>query len=193
MNLIYDEYPDTVILNGKEREIVTDFKDWLRFVDMIKDDSLSNDEKMQIMLAFYLEEIPLKDSGEAHKPLEEFFCMIGADDDKQPDDELEDFPDDKPAVKQLYDFRFDARYIISGFWHDYHIDLTTADMHWWKFRILLDGLSADTEFKQRVMYRNTDVSQIKDTKERGRILRIQRMIAIPQPKPTDFEIGDIFC
>lgn len=193
MNLLYDKYPDTVILNGREYGIVTEFKDWLRFVDMVKDDSLSDGEKVEIMLSFYLEEIPAAEQGHAHKPLEGFLCMAGADAPVYEDREPVDFPDEIPPGKPLYDFCFDARYIIAGFWHDYRIDLTTTDMHWWKFRILLDGLSAETEFKQRVMYRNTDTSQIKDTKERSRILRIQRKIAIPQPKPTDFEIGDLFC
>lgn len=101
---------------------------------------------------------------------------------------------DKELVqpKQLYDFVFDAKYIISGFWQDYGIDLTETDMHWWKFRILLDGLSSGTEFKQRVMYRNTNTADIKDVKERQRIQRIQRAIAIPQPAPSDDEIGGMF-
>lgn len=103
------------------------------------------------------------------------------------DEELE------PVIpKPLYDFAFDAKYIISGFRQDYKIDLTETDMHWWKFRILLDGLSSGTEFKQRVMYRNTNTADIKDVKERQRIQRIQRAIAIPQPAPSDYEIGDMF-
>ena len=197
MNLIYDQYPHTVVLNGTEREIVTDFKDWLRFVDMLKAEELSNEEKFQTMLNFYFDELPAGDLIGAFKPLEGFFRMDGAykkEPDTGNDGNHEELPgDERPAVKPLYDFSFDAGYIISGFWHDYRIDLTTAHMHWWKFRILLDGLSSETEFKQRVMYRNTDASQIKDSNERNRILRIQRRIAIPQPKPTDFEIGDMFA
>ena len=30
MNLLYEAYPESVNLYGVEREIVTDFKDWLR-------------------------------------------------------------------------------------------------------------------------------------------------------------------
>ena len=65
-------------------------------------------------------------------------------------------------------------------------------MHWWQFGILLDGLSEKTEFKQRVMYRNTNTAGIKDVKERQRIERIQRAIAIPMPAPTDEEMGAMF-
>ena len=38
MNLLYEAYPESVNLYGVEREIVTDFKDWLRFIDMIRCD-----------------------------------------------------------------------------------------------------------------------------------------------------------
>lgn len=189
MNLIYDRYPDTVMLNGKRREIVTDFKDWLKFVDLLKDDEYGPEEKFESILLFYLDPLSDADQSNACKPLIDFFKMVEADDTSYQGD----YEDEEPQnVKPLYDFRYDARCIIAGFWHDYRIDLTKIHMHWWKFRILLDGLSADTEFKQRVMYRNTDASRIKDVEERNRILRIQRNIAIPQPVPSDDEIGGMF-
>ncbi len=192
MNLLYEAYPESVNLYGVEREIVTDFKDWLRFIDMIRCDGLSQDEKMTLMMEMYLENIPHWQWGDAHEPLMSFFrmdeCTIETGGEPEgTDEELE------PVIpKPLYDFAFDAKYIISGFRQDYKIDLTETDMHWWKFRILLDGLSSGTEFKQRVMYRNTNTADIKDVKERQRIQRIQRAIAIPQPAPSDYEIGDMF-
>lgn len=192
MNLLYETFPETVKLYGVEREIVTDFKDWLRFIDMIRCDGLNQDEKMALMMEMYLDDIPHWQWGDAHKPLMSFFRM---DDSITETDKAPENVDEEPELvipKPLYDFAFDAKYIISGFWQDYKIDLTETDMHWWKFRILLDGLSSGTEFKQRVMYRNTDTADIKDTKERQRIQRIQRAIAIPQPAPSDYEIGDMF-
>lgn len=191
MNLIYDRYPNTVMLNGKKREIVTDFKDWLRFVDLLKDEEYGPEAKFESILLFYLSPLPITEQAGAFKPLIDFFKMAEAEmGNQQP--EYEEEYGETPVIKPLYDFQIDASCIISGFWHDYRIDLTRAHMHWWKFRILLDGLSVDTEFKQRVMYRNTDASRIKDIEERNRILRIQRKIAIPQPAPSDDEIGGMF-
>lgn len=188
MNLLYDDFPDSVVLNGTKRNIVTDFKDWLRFVDLLRDEECGPDDPFRIMLDFYLEEVPMQERAFAYDPLLAFFRM----DETKKTAMLANGVDIGRRPKQLYDFRFDGSYIISGFWHDYRLDLTKAHMHWWKFRILLDGLSSETEFKQRVMYRNMDVSQIKEANERSRILRIQREIAIPQHKPDDFEIGDVF-
>lgn len=191
MNLIYDRYPNTVMLNGRKREIVTDFKDWLRFVDLLKDEAYGPEAKFESILLFYLKPLPIEEQSSAFKPLIDFFKMSEAELENLQAKYEEEY-DGSPVIRPLYDFQFDAQCIISGFWHDYRIDLTKAHMHWWKFRILLDGLSSNTEFKQRVMYRNTDTSRIKDVEERKRILRIQRKIAIPQPVPSDDEIGGMF-
>ena len=165
MNLLYEAFPETVKLYGVEREIVTDFKDWLRFIDMIRCDGLSQDEKMTLMMEMYLDDIPHWQWKDAHKPLMRFFrmdkCAIETGDEPESVDE-----ESEPVIpKPMYDFAFDAKYIISG---------------------------SGTEFKQRVMYRNTNTADIKDVKERQRIQRIQRAIAIPQPAPSDYEIGDMF-
>ena len=190
MNLLYDPFPCAVELHGVDQKIVTDFKDWLRFIDMLRCDGLNQSEKAQMMMEMYLSEIPNWQWGMAHEPLLRFFRM--EEDTVEPKLNSEYVDKELVQPKQLYDFVFDAKYIISGFWQDYKIDLTETDMHWWKFRILLDGLSSGTEFKQRVMYRNTNTANIKDVKERQRIQRIQRAIAIPQPAPSDYEIGDMF-
>ena len=185
MNFIYEPYPETVILNGRSRRIVTDFKDWLRFYDMLRDPELETVDKFEIICSFYLDPLVPADMDSLHKPLIDFFKMKYEEKD-------EEKPDSDKRSKPLYDFKFDAPYIISGFLRDYGIDITKVSMHWWKFRLLLEGLSSDTEFKQRVMYRNTDTGQIKDTAERRRIEKIKRAIAIPEPIPTDDEIGDLF-
>ena len=193
MNLIYDDFPSSVMLNGVERKIVTDFKDWIRFADMLRDEALGLEDKVEYILDFYMDELPASDWAAAVKPLLDFFKMIAADPDNAPDTGIPENVPELVEKKALYDFAFDARYIIAGFLHDYGIDITAVNMHWWRFRILLDGLSADTEFKQRVMYRNTNASKIKDVNERQRIQRIQRSIAIPQQhKPDDYEIGGMF-
>lgn len=188
MNLIYDPYPNRVTVARHEYEIITDFKDWLRFVDMLKDPAVTEQDKLLIMLGFYVDDLPPTMLSMAYRPLIDFFSMKEAESTGA--NEAEEIP--PTAKKALYDFNQDARYIIAGFWQDYRIDLTETNMHWWKFRILLDGLSEKTEFKQRVMYRNTNVNEIKDITERNRILRIQRSIAIKQGKPDDFEIGGMF-
>ena len=98
------------------------------------------------------------------------------------------------SEKELFSFRIDYPYILSGFLRDYGIDLDTVKyLHWWKFRMLFDGLSEDTEIKQRIMYRGINLSEIKDKEERKRISKIQRSIQLPAEELTDYEIGNAFA
>ncbi len=189
INLLYDPYPCSVSILGTDKRIITDFRDWLRFYDMLRDEDGTDQEKMDILLKYYLDPLSLLEIMHAKEPLIGFFNMTAAKDEKRRTEE-----DISARRKLLWDYRYDAACIIADFYHDYRIDLTARRlrMHWWKFRILLEGLSSETEFKQRVMYRNTDTGQIKDARERSRIQKIQRAIAIPQPEVTDFEVGDMF-
>ena len=59
--------------------------------------------------------------------------------------------------------------------------------------MLFDGLSEDTEIKQRIMYRGINLSEIKDKEEKKRISRIQNSIRLPMEELTDFEIGNAFA
>ena len=108
----------------------------------------------------------------------------------QGNEETENYDSKK---KELYSFSIDYPFIFSAFLKEYGINIRTIPyMHWWEFRMLFDGLSDDTEIKKRIMYRNTDLNEIKDKEERKRIEKIQRMIRLPGDELNDFDIGDAF-
>ena len=96
--------------------------------------------------------------------------------------------------KNLFSFSIDYPYILSAFLRDYGIDLIDIKyLHWWKFRMLFDGLSEDNEIKKRIMYRGIDLSEVKDPEEKKRIQKIKKLIELKQEELTDFEIGDAFA
>ena len=74
MNLLYDAYPKSVVLCGRTLDIITDYKDWLRFYDMMRDLECSEKEKLETLLQFYLTPVPAEAVSEMHKPLIDFFC-----------------------------------------------------------------------------------------------------------------------
>ena len=90
-----------------------------------------------------------------------------------------DIPSNSPTWTQYtYDFTEDANAIHADFMREYHIDLTTADMHWWRFMALLDGLISPT-FTRRVEIRTKDLSGMK-SKERAQWLKARNAFAINQ-------------
>lgn len=188
MNFFYEAFPDSVHIRGEEVAIITDFREYIRLLDMLKCEELNAMQKMALLSQYFLDEIEI--DKEAISALTAFVVM-DFDSDK---DSEEDEPDQHGPSKNLFSYGIDYPFILSGFLRDYGIDLETVEyLHWWKFRMLFDGLSEDTEIKQRIMYRGINLSDIKDKDERKRISRIQKRIQLPMEELTDYDIGNAFA
>lgn len=188
MNILIDKFPESVKVNGKNYPVETDFREWIRFVKLVEDESVPWEMKAQLMMQWYNDDIP-DDVGAAIEALGDFLAM------KQTVEEYDGDIANKNQ-KQVYSFDEDMIWIYSAFRESYGIDLQNVSyMHWWEFQTLFIGLPESTEIKQRIMYRNTDLSEIKDKNERKRIKKIQDAVALKKKrkKITDYEIGDMFA
>ena len=160
----------------------------------LKCEELNDTQKTELLSEYFLDEILIDE--EAIAALTEFVLM-DTEEKKTEEDPSEDQKDQEEqdgSQKNLFSYEIDYPFILSGFLRDYGIDLETVDyLHWWKFRMLFDGLSEDTEIKQRIMYRGINLSDIKDQDERKRVSRIQRKIQLPMEALTDYDIGNAFA
>lgn len=201
MNVFYEELPKTLKINGEEYPIITDFREWIRFSDMLKAD-IPSECKVEFLADMFLEEVPNlyteEDMEEVMDAITAFLSLSGIEfpdkysDELDSEEQLEEMECDGEAKKAIY-YEQDAPYIISAFWREYQIDLLSVpDMHWWKFRMLLDGLSEESQIKKRIYWRTCDVSKM-DKKERMEILKIRRSITIPEEEyVSDEDIGNAF-
>jgi hypothetical protein len=85
------------------------------------------------------------------------------------------------------DYIEDMPYIEASFMSDYQIDLESTDMDWQKFNKLINGLSnsdmGNCCILNRVRnIRNYDVSEIKDRKEKEKIMKAKEMVALKKYK-----------
>jgi hypothetical protein len=85
------------------------------------------------------------------------------------------------------DYIEDYDYIEASFMSDYHIDLSTTKMHWWKFSKLINGLSnselGNCCILNRIRnLRNYDTSKIEDAKEKKKIEDAKRAVALNKDK-----------
>lgn len=188
MNFFYEAFPDTIEIHGEDVAIITDFREYIRLLDMLKCDELNSYQKRNFLEDYFLDEITIDD--DAIDALTEFVVMdLVGDEDAEDSDSGQ-----SESKKNLFSYEIDYPFILSGFLRDYGIDLETVEyLHWWKFRMLFDGLSEDTEIKQRIMYRGIDLSDIKDKDERKRIAKIQRRIQLPAEALSDYDIGNAFA
>lgn len=184
MNLFYEELPMSVMVHGKTVRIRTDFRDYIRLLDMLKDKDVKPMDKLLILREYFLDDIEITQFS-----IDALCDFMSAD-----------FSDREASQtgtgrrKNLFSFSIDYPYILSAFLRDYGIDLIDIKyLHWWKFRMLFDGLSEDNEIKKRIMYRGMNLNEIKDPEERKRIRRIQKVIELKQEELTDFDIGDAFA
>ena len=190
MNLFYEDYPTVLTVEDEFVPIITDFREYIKLLDMLNDEEVNGYEKMLFLRQYFLKEP--KNMDEAISRLTDFVSMQELNDvhtEESGEGEATDVEEPKP----LFSFALDYPYILSGFWQDYGIDVSEIRyLHWWKFRQLFDGLSEKTEIKQRIMYRSIDLSTIKDKDERKRIEKIQRSIKLPESELTEYDIGNAF-
>ena len=192
MNLFYEEYPKALEVHGEFYPIITDFREYIRLLDMLKCKELNEIQRIMILGEYFLTDISIDQ--EAIHALTGFVTMDLKEKENNSDSEEEGEGQEETEKKNLFSYEIDYPYILSGFLRDYGIDLKTVEyLHCWKFRMLFDGLSDDTEIKQRIMYRGINLSDIKDRDERKRILKIQRSIQLPAEELTDYEIGHAFA
>lgn len=190
MNLFYEDYPESIMADGQEIRIRTDFREYIRLIDLLKTDKLRDYEKWQFIIQYFHDRpdnmASALDGLVDFVNLEQMREKISESDE----DNQEETVDNRP----LFSFQYDYPYILSGFLSSYGINLRTIEyMHWWEFRLLFDGLPEGTEIKKRIMYRSINPAEIKDNEERKRIIKIQNAIRLPEEVTmSDYDIGDAF-
>lgn len=181
IHALYEPFPECIHADGQDFRILTDFREWLRFADLLGDAEISASDKAAVM-AEWLIEPPEIITEEIIAGLLSFLRASDLEPDSRESDEDEvDASGGSPSQHPPYfDFKYDARWILGDFRRFYGIDLLTVKyLHWWKFRALLTALPDESMTMRRVSYRSADLSKIKNKAERARIAKIQREIAIP--------------
>ena len=202
MNVFYEELPEALEINGREYPVITDFREWIRFSDMLKSD-IPPKFKLEFLSEMFLEEVPdLYTEDEIEEVMDaitSFLSLSGTEfpdissDEANSEEESEEVEYEEQRAKKAIYYEQDAPYIISAFRREYQIDLLSVPyMHWWEFRMLLDGLSEESQIKKRIYWRTCDVSKM-DKKKRREILKIRRSITIPEEEyVSDEDIGNAF-
>ena len=85
------------------------------------------------------------------------------------------------------DFEYDKEFIYASFISDYNIDLEKKEMHFWKFCSLISGLTEDSILNRVRDLRNTNLSDYKDSKIKGKIQEAMERVALPTEYDYDSE------
>ena len=100
MNILFEEFPKTVRVNGERFLVETDFREWIRFIQLIDDAKVPWQIKCRLLLQWYIDGIP-DDLETAVYALGDFLAM-------KTENAEEDESITGSAPKQLYSFEQDA-------------------------------------------------------------------------------------
>jgi hypothetical protein len=157
MNLLVEDLPEAVEIDGIETPINSDFRSCLRVILAFEDNELTGLEKQMLLLANLYPERP----GNIEKAIEQAIKFLnGGREDG----------DDGTHKPRVYSFSKDADLIFAAFYQTHGIDHQTTELHWWKFQALFMDLGADTAFCQLVNLRKR-VKTGRATKEERRAAR----------------------
>jgi hypothetical protein len=140
MNILAQTLPVSVVIDGINVAIDTDFRAGLRIMLAFEDTELTSLEKQQIMFANIYPEIPLELLGKQENImalLDKAIWYLNCGED-----------DPHDGAPRLMSFQKDARLIFAAFRSTHGIDLQSATMHWWSFVALMMDLGQDTAFCQ---------------------------------------------
>lgn len=168
MNILIEQLPDAVLIDGKEVPIETDFRACLRAILAFEDDGLTSVEKAAVLL----ENLYLEPPGNPQAALDQALRFLNGGEDQDPD---------APGGPRLYSFAQDARYIYAAFRQTHGVDLEAVEhMHWWKFLALFMDLGGDTAFCGLVGFRKRLKAGKLSKEERRAYLEMKDVVDLPE-------------
>lgn len=168
MNLLLDELPDGVMIDGQAVPINTDFRTCLRTILVFESDQLTNFEK-RLMLLENLYPYPPTNTEQAIVQGIKF--LNGGETPKEGED----------PQPRLYSFSKDANFIFAAFRQTHGIDLQTEALHWWKFMALFMDLGSETAFCGLVNFRKRLKTGKASAEERQEAQELGDLLDVPEP------------
>lgn len=144
---LYTTPPDTIMVDGAEYPVDTDFRIWVRFQGVLLADG--TDDSKAVKICELMEEMGVPAKKESLDAMLSFYA--GASTENQTEG---------GGNVQAYDFEKDSEYIFSAFLDSYGIDLTTERLHWWRFKALFKSLPEDCQMCKIMMYRTIDLNKV---------------------------------
>lgn len=171
------KHPEYVEVAGKKYKINTDFRVAIECNRIAEDKTIGDFERAMGIICTLFGEEAVDDT----KHLQEFldlalkYLSCGKP--------LEDLNEEERDMDYIEDYD----YIVTSFMSDYGMDLENETMHWWKFNNLINGLSNSELGNCCVLnrvrnLRNYDVSEIKDKKQRDKIIEAKEKVALKKYK-----------
>jgi hypothetical protein len=174
VNLLVDELPDSVEIDGREYLLNTDFRACLNVILAYEDVNLTDYEKQVILLTNLYPAIPENIEKAFEKALK---FMDGGETPKG----------EGTSRPRVYSWSKDSNMIFSAFKQTHGIDLTVEKLHWWKFLALFMDLGAETAFSSIVNLRSRVKSGKASKEEKAAARDMGELFEVPEIEVKSLE------
>ena len=144
---LYWEPPKEIEVDEVRYPRDTDFRRWIEFQGLLL--AKDTDNKKAERLCEFMTSLGLPPSNNTLEAMLEFYSAASQEKAGQ--------GKNRP---QAFDFEQDSEFIFSAFWECYGIDLSTAKLHWWRFKALFKSLPQDCEICRIMAYRTVDLKDV---------------------------------
>jgi hypothetical protein len=187
-------------LDGAVYPMDLSYDNVLRWYDLVKDEDLTELEKIVIAFKMFIPDCPNNVSMDIRVATVESIAIYlvnkDEDDDEQPQ---EDLYEEDNLPKEFFSFDEDANYIYASFMQEYGIDLIDqrGKLAWEKFIALLNGMRSNTKFNEIVSIRATELPTGNDDAskaERERLIRLKEVYRLKSSvSVVEQEIDNMFA
>ena len=167
---MYIDYPEYATINGVDYKLDTNFETALKCFEIINDTTIHDYEKVLAIVYLLFDFIPNDDEIELFFEKATIYLQCGKTLEEQEQNEKD------------MDFIEDRGRINASFMSDYHLDLSKEKIHFWQFVDYIEGLKEDCILNRVREIRTMDIKDIKDEKERKKILEEKKRLELKSNK-----------
>lgn len=178
-DFLIDDYPKSLTIDGIDVLIDSDFKTIIKIINVLETPIYSFFEKQMIAInAFYPS---LKNISNPILCFDEMIRFIHLYRDEKNEDDNQ----------KVFDFTKDSGRILAAFIQCYNIDLSTINMHWFKFYTLLENISdSKPQLLQVMELRATKITNAMDAEQRIALRKAKKRISLDDIDTDELNIGD---
>lgn len=160
--------PAELVVGGEPFPIDTDFRTWIRWITQVQRDDFAG---------AYIFTGRVPDDPEWVRAASDF-ALCRSDTPRSLGDE---------SSIRTFDYIEDGARVVAAFQQVYGIDLTDADMHWWRFKMLLDNLPDGTALGQVMSFRAYRKPSPGKNAEQEFYARMKRAYSLPPIRTSEAE------
>jgi hypothetical protein len=179
MNILIDELPKKVEIEGEEIEINTDYRNVLLYFRALRDEELEDREKLEIAARLFFKRTP-RNVEEAMRYINDEYIVCSSKRKKRV--LTNSF---SASQKVVFDFEQDGGLIYVSFMQEYGIDLRKEKMHWYAFKALFDGLGEETVLRRVIEFRKMKPKDM-PRERRIELMELQKELSIA-PLKNNYE------